>query len=160
MSFGKYLGKFAASGFAVAAVTALGLMSASTASASVSVPGAFISKVVFAGVSAGNGSPLVNVQGSNFGRRPAGNMVTACQGKYMGYSFGTAFYFWDNTVGWRAGQPSDCIGIYIRQWTEHDIKFTFGSAYGTQPGYTLYSFDSYSLTIKGYTFNGIINGRS
>jgi hypothetical protein len=156
--FRKFPGRLAASVVAVAAFASLGLISASTAGASVTIGAPFIAKVQFTGINGGDMSPLITVQGANFGAEPSGTPETACSGQFMGDSFGTSLYFWDYTVGWRAGQPADCIGIYIQRWTPNIIKFTFGSAFGTRRAYKMFNYDSYSLTIKGTTFSGLVRG--
>jgi hypothetical protein len=147
-----------------AAAGALAASLAGPASAQATAPAAAslprVTSVVFTGASGGTTAPTITVTGTGFGARPPGQPDHACGGTFTGDYYGPNFYFWDDTPYWESGLIGDCIGITVSSWTTHQIVFSFGSAYGTQPSYTMRNGDNYALKIRSLLQGGTVNGLS
>lgn len=143
----------------VAAATALTLaLPAGPALAKTKPP--MIKSVKFKGTPS---EPLVVVKGRGLGSIPAGEAeeVPNCYGEEpsgLGNDFGTVAVFSDLTTGWDAGEgPGDCIGVRFKTYTETEVAFELGSAYGQ---YTpLHTGDEYSVTLYGLTKSGTVKIR-
>jgi hypothetical protein len=141
----------------VAGVTTALASSASAATVPVQIFG-----VVWSG---NNSNPTVTVSGSGFGKKApvpavAVSSLTNCPG-----GTGTDYkvvLFQDDSANWAAAHNTTtttgtCVGISVSTWTNTQVVFTFGSAYGSF-GWVANNGDNFALGIKNYYWGGVING--
>jgi hypothetical protein len=145
---------------ALAAFATLALASAASA--------ATITSVTLKAKKRPTSSPKVVVVGTGFGARPTAFSAaeTSCgaYGKKNGSWFGEQaqnnLWFVDhNNVSpfeWSAGvgtEPGNgnCVGIVLKSWTETEVVFKFGKAYGSFSNWTVFKGDEFELAVAGVT---------
>jgi hypothetical protein len=116
-------------------------------------------------------SPVVKVFGSGFGARPteysAAETSCGAYGKKNGFWFGeeaqNILWFRDHNAiypfEWVAGIGTgpgngSCVGIRLKKWTETEVVFKFGIAYGSFSDWSVYEGDEFNLAVAGATFTG------
>ena len=117
-----------------------------TAAATVAYP--TISSVSLSGVSS---APTVTINGTGFGQVPDTSPGPASC--YLGTGTGYDYAFnglsvTDSTDGWFAGQPTDCVGLVVKEYTSTQVVLQFGSYYNTN-GWVLHAGDSYIVSVAG-----------
>jgi hypothetical protein len=110
-------------------------------------------------VSFGNSpaNPLIMVQGAGFITSPPTSTTPATCKSASGkdYKYGN-LYLVDNTNGWSAGLPDNCVALTVAKLKPGTAEFGLGSFYGKY-GYALAPGDSYTLGIDGLTVNGTVS---
>jgi hypothetical protein len=116
-------------------------------------------------------SPKVTVVGSGFGTQPTSFSAaqTSCgaygkgNGAWYGEQAQKNLWFVDhNNVDpfeWDAGigtQPSNgsCVGIVLKKWSDTEVVFKFGKAYGSFSNWTVFKGDEFEVAVAGATTKG------
>ena len=132
---------------------------------------ATITSVTLKAKSSPSKSPVVKVFGSGFGTRPTAYSAaeTSCgaYGKKNGSWFGEQsenhLWFLDHNAippfEWVAGigtEPGNgsCVGIKLKSWTETEVVFKFGIAYGSFSDWSVYKGNEFTVAVAGATFTG------
>ena len=104
-------------------------------------------------------TPSVVTTGFQFGNKPASEGVPSnCSA--TGHDFvGGKFYLEDVSGGWFAGQPSNCIGLFVSSYTSTKIDYTFGSFYDSSPdNFVLNPGDQLTVAVHGRTVLAYVDG--
>jgi hypothetical protein len=99
----------------------------------------------------------VVITGDGFGGTPSGAAVsTGCSASGSDYT-NNAIVFQDYRAGvlnWTAGEPGDCIGVFLLNYSNTQVEYDLGNAYGLGQS-TVEDGDTVIVTIDGAQFTEI-----
>jgi hypothetical protein len=120
-------------------------------------PAGRIDSITFDGTAS---APSIEITGHGLGNEPTAE-AAACSA--TGDDFvGGEFYLADLSGGdWFAGQPGNCIGLFVSSYTHNQIDYTFGSYYDTAPyEFVLNVGDQLTLAANGKSVVAYVDGFS
>ncbi len=117
-------------------------------------PNETITGVTFTGSPA---NPTITIAGSGFNPQPAGDNQPTSIYNQTGQDFGVnGLYIMDNGI-FGAGQDGDAIGLVNLSYTDTLISFQFGTDYPYEFANALAEGNSYTVSVNGLTFSGIVH---